>query len=92
MHLTVFVIANVGAIIILVLLCATLPCYRVAQKRVALGRVREIRQRAGALSTRAQPVSRESARSRRERRSRPSPSQTPGGLASPPGAPRTGRK
>jgi hypothetical protein len=40
--LTVFVIANVGAIIALVLLCVTLPCYRAAQKGLARGRVREI--------------------------------------------------
>ena len=41
-HLTVFVIANVTAIIVLVLLCITLPWYRAAQKPVAFERVREI--------------------------------------------------
>jgi hypothetical protein len=41
-HLTVFIAANLGAIVALFILCVTLPCFRRAQTKVARDRVRAV--------------------------------------------------
>jgi hypothetical protein len=41
-HLTVFIAANLGAIVALFILCVTLPCYRRAQTKIARDYVRMV--------------------------------------------------